>query len=69
MAISQSQYDAYEAAAIAAYADRKGAKSITFADQSVSFDSWDEIWKWLAWMKGQIPGGSRTRYAATRKGV
>lgn len=70
MAITQAQYDAYEAAAIAAYAERKGAKSISFADQSVSFDSWDEIWTWLRWMKSQIAGtGSRTRYAATSKGV
>lgn len=70
MAITQAQYDVYEAAAIAAFAERKGARSITFSDQSVTFDTWDEIWKWLAWMKGQIIGeGSRTRYAATSKGV
>lgn len=70
MAITQGQYDAYEATAVAAYADRKGAKSMTFSDQSVTFDSWDEIWKWLSFMKSQITGaGSRTRYAATSKGV
>lgn len=69
MAITQGQYDAYEAAAMAAYADRKGAKSITFADQSVTFDSWDEVWKWLGWLRSQITGTTRTRYAATRKGV
>lgn len=69
MAITQAQYDAYEAQAIQGFADRKGAKSITFADQSVTFDSWDEIWKWLSWMKGQIVGRQMTRYAATSKGA
>lgn len=69
MAITQAQYDAYEAAAIAAYAARNGAKSVSFSDQSVTFESWDEIWAWLRWMKGQIAGVSRTRYAATSKGA
>lgn len=72
MAITQSQYDAFEAAAVAGYASRQGAKSMTFSDQSVTFESWEEIWKWLAWMKAQIPvtGATvRTRYAATSKGV
>lgn len=72
MAVTQAQYDEYEAAAIAAYAARKGAKAMTFADQSVSFDTWEEIWTWLRWLKGQIPvvgSGSRTRFAATSKGL
>lgn len=68
MAITQAQYDAYEATAIAAYAARSGAKSVSFSDQSITFDSWDEIWAWLRWLKGQIAGASRTRYAATSKG-
>lgn len=72
MAITQSQYDTYEAAAIEAYAARKGAKSMSFEDQNVTFESWEEIWSWLRWLKAQIPvtgTGSRTRYAATSKGV
>lgn len=69
MAITQAQYDEYEAQAITDYAARKGAKSITFADQSVSFDSWEEIWSWLRWMKTQIAGRPRTRLAATSKGA
>lgn len=70
MAITQAQYDAYEAQAIAAYAARSGAKAVSFADQSITFDSWDEIWAWLRWLKGQIASGTanRTRYAATSKG-
>ena len=72
MAITQAQYDAYESAAIAAHASRQGAKSIAFEDQTVTFESWDQIWAWLRWMKSQIAvsgTGSRTRYAATSKGV
>ena len=70
MAITQAQYDTYEAEAIAAFAARKGARSMSFSDQSVSFDTWEEIWSWLRWLKAQIPGtGSRTRYAATSKGI
>lgn len=72
MAITQSQYDEYEAAAVAAFAARQGASSITFSDQSVTFSKWSEIWEWLGWMKGQIViagTGSRTRYAATSKGT
>lgn len=49
--------------------DRKGARSITFSDQSVTFDSIDDMLKLLAVMQGEVTGGSRTRYAATRKGV
>lgn len=72
MAITQAQYDEYAATATADYAARKGAKEVTFADQTTVFESWAEIWKWLQWLKGQVsdaPGASRTRYAATSKGV
>jgi len=71
MPITQAQYDAFEAEAVAAFAARKGASSVTFADQTVTFSKWSEIWEWLAWMKAQITGGlgTRTRYAATSKGV
>ena len=69
LALTQAQYDEYEQQAMAAYAARKGAKSMTFSDQSVTFDTWEDIWKWLLWLKSQIPGAVRTRYAATSKGV
>lgn len=52
-----------------AIADGRGARSITFADQSVTFHSIDEMLKLLAVMQREVTGGSRTRYAATRKGV
>jgi len=69
MAITQAQYDAYLQQAIDDFAARKGADAIAFADQNVHFMSWDEIWEWLRFLKSQIPGVSRTRLAATRKGV
>lgn len=72
MAITQEQYDAFEAQALADYAARKGAKSVAFSDQNVIFESWSDIWDWLRWMKAQIPvtaATPRTRYAATSKGV
>lgn len=71
MAITQAQYDAYLAQAIADYAARKGAKSIAFNDQTVTLDPWEEIWSWLQVMRGQISDSStpRTRYAVTSKGV
>lgn len=50
------------------YADRKGAHSITFGDQSITFESWDDIWRWLQTMQGQIVGRTTSRYAATSKG-
>jgi len=49
--------------------DRKGARSITFSDQSVTFESIDDMLKLLAVMQGEVSGPSRTRYAATSKGV
>lgn len=68
--ITQAQVDAFVLAAMNAFSARQGARSVTFADQSVTFESWDEIWKWLAWMQAQVSGSnSRTRYAATSKGV
>jgi hypothetical protein len=51
---------------------RKGARSITFSDQSVTFDSIDDMLKLLGVMQNEVTstaGGSTTRYAATRKGV
>ena len=48
--------------------DRKGARTIQFADQSVTFESIDDMLKLLAVMEGQV-NPSRTRYAATSKGL
>lgn len=48
--------------------DRKGARTIQFADQSVTFESLDDMLKLLALMEQQVRG-NRTRFAATRKGV
>lgn len=48
--------------------DRKGARTITFADQSVTFDSIDDMLKLLAVMSGEV-SPSRTRLAATSKGL
>lgn len=48
---------------------RKGAKSMQFADQVVTFDSLKDMLDLLAIMEAEVVGGSRTRYAATSKGV
>lgn len=71
MALTQSQYDAYLEQAITDFAARKGAKSVAFSDQVVTFASWDEIWAWLAAMKALVsnPSTSRYRLAQTSKGV
>jgi hypothetical protein len=55
-----------------AIVDRKGAKSIQFSDQLVTFESIDEMLKLLAVMTqavSQAAGTSRTRYGATSKGL
>lgn len=58
-------YTAAEIAAQkAAFLARKGARSITFADQSVTFEPADDTLKTIATMRGSL-----TRYAATSKGV
>ena len=49
--------------------DRKGAKSIAFSDQVVTFESFDDMLKLLSVMQREVNGTSRTRYAATSKGV
>lgn len=49
----------------------KGAKTITFADQSIEFHSIEDMLKLLSVMKSEVnagAGGSRTRLAATSKG-
>lgn len=68
MAWTQSDIDTLKAAIIS----RQGARSITFSDQSVTFDSIDDMLKLLAVMAAEVAGAStssRTRYAATSKGV
>lgn len=45
-----------------------GIKATTFSDQSTTFDP-DALDKEIARVERVITGGSRTRYAATSKGV
>lgn len=65
MAFTQADIDTLKAAII----DRKGARSITFSDRSVTFDSIDDMLKLLSVMRGEVAGTSRTRFAATTKGT
>lgn len=69
MAWTQSDVDALKAAIAAG----RGAQSISFADQTVTFQSIDQMLKLLAVMTADVvataTGSSRTRYAATSKGV
>lgn len=57
----------------AAIVDRKGARSITFSDQSVTFDSIDEMLKLLQVMQNEVNAAAsqstRMRFASTRKGT
>ena len=55
-----------------AIADGRGARSMTFGDQSVQFNSLTEMLQLLAVMRQDVnanAGGSRTRFAATSKGL
>ena len=61
---TQSDVDTLQQAII----DRKGARTIAFADQTVTFESIDDMLKLLAVMRQSV-STSRTRYAATSKGV
>jgi hypothetical protein len=63
MAITQVQVDQFEQTLV----DRNGAVSATFADQTVSFASYEDALRYLAYLKRQVAGGSITRYAATDK--
>ena len=72
MAWTQSDIDALQAAIAAG----RGARMITFGDQSVQFHSVAEMLALLAAMQQAVSaeeaaatGGSRTRFAATSKGV
>jgi hypothetical protein len=69
MAWTQSDVDTLKAAIAAG----RGARSITFADQTVTFHSIDEMLKLLAVMQADATATAtsrtRTRLAATSKGV
>ncbi len=66
MAWTQADIDLLKQAIV----DRKGARSIAFSDQVVTFDSLEDMLKLLAWMQREVSGPSSvTRYAATSKGV
>jgi len=68
MAWTQADVEALERA----IADGKGARSIQFADQVVTFNSITEMLELLAIMRNGVSSAAgtsqRTRYAATRKG-
>ncbi len=69
MPFTQADVDALKAAIVAG----KGARSITFSDQSVTFHSVDEMLKLLAVMQAEVnvtaSPGRAYRLAATSKGV
>ena len=61
------------AALESAIADGRGARSITFENQTVVFNSTDDMLKLLAVMRAAVDAASgvgtpRTRYAVTSKG-
>jgi hypothetical protein len=68
MAWTQSDIDALKAAIVAG----KGARSIAFGDQVITFHSLTEMRDLLADMQADVAitaGTSRSRFAATSKGV
>lgn len=69
MPFTQADVDALKAAIVAG----RGARSVTFSDQSITFHSVDEMLKLLSVMQEEVnatAGTGRTyRLAATRKGV
>lgn len=68
MAFTQTDIDALKAA----IASGRGARSMTFSDQSVTFHSVDEMIALLALMQREVNTAAAkptTRYAATDKGV
>ena len=68
MPFTQSDIDTLTQAIV----DRKGARTVQFSDQSITFESIDEMLKLLAVMRQDVAaaaGQSRTRYASTRKGT
>lgn len=69
MPFTQADADALRAA----IADGRGARTISFGDQSVTFNSIDDMLKLLSIMQADVNATSgaqtRTRLAATSKGV
>lgn len=65
MAWTQAQLDAYDAQILAFGV----LKQTSFSDQSATARELDEMLKLRALMAASIAGASRTRYAATSKGV
>jgi hypothetical protein len=69
MAFTQADVDALRAA----IADGRGARTISFGDQSVTFGTPDEMLKLLSVMQADVNATAgtqtRTRFAATSKGV
>ncbi len=67
MAWSQTDIDALQKA----IADGRGARSMAFGDQSVTFNSIDDMLKLLAVMQAQVSGTSQRTYrvATVNKGV
>lgn len=67
MAFTQADVDALKRA----IADGRGARSVTFGDQSVTFSSIAEMKELLALMQTEVNGSTQRTYrlAATSKGV
>lgn len=65
MAWTQADVDALQAAIAAG----RGARSITFSDQSVTFNSIEDMLKLLSVMQQGLANHPRYRLAATSKGV
>jgi hypothetical protein len=68
MAWTQTDVEALERA----IAEGRGARSISFSDQTIVFGSVDEMLRLLATMKAAVAaaaGTSSTRYAAFSKGL
>ena len=68
MSWTQADVDTLKQAII----DRKGARTIAFSDQSVTFDGVADMLQLLAVMQADVSttaGRTRTRYAATSKGL
>ena len=68
MPLTEADVDSLKAAFIA----RQGTRQITFGDQSATFDSVGDMLKLFQWAAGEVAvtsGTSRTRLAATSKGV
>lgn len=65
MAVTQADLDAIDAE----IAQLRTVKATAFGDQSITFRDLGELYKERERVARLLAGGSRTRYAATRKGV